>query len=173
MLFVLLGCLTPRVEKLEAQVTSLEADKDALQAQVDALQAEVRAMQEEKEPVRTMPVVVLTPEGLEEAAARAVKVSVVVSPDVWEQLKNQDIPTLLRAIPHKGQDGTVDGLRLSAIRRESIFEKLGFKNGDVVHAWKKAAWQKLSSVEEFKGWEGAEAVLLSRRMELTILEFEE
>lgn len=40
----------------------------------------------------------------------------------------------VRASPHKGADGQVDGYRLSAIRKGSMFEKLGIKNGDVVKA---------------------------------------
>ena len=46
-----------------------------------------------------------------------------------EQLYSQ-----VRATPHKGADGKVDGYRLSGIRRRSLFYKLGIKNGDVVHA---------------------------------------
>ncbi|MEN9785204.1 MAG: hypothetical protein RLZZ299_468 [Pseudomonadota bacterium] len=40
----------------------------------------------------------------------------------------------LRAVPHKDGSGNVDGFRLSAIRKGSLFDKLGIKNGDVVHA---------------------------------------
>jgi general secretion pathway protein C len=39
----------------------------------------------------------------------------------------------MRVAPHKGADGQVDGYRLSAIRRGSLFDKLGIKNGDIVH----------------------------------------
>ncbi len=39
----------------------------------------------------------------------------------------------VRATPHKGPDGEVDGFRLSAIRRGSLLQKLGIKNGDVIH----------------------------------------
>jgi general secretion pathway protein C len=45
-----------------------------------------------------------------------------------EQLYSQ-----IRAVPHKGSDGKVDGYRLSGIRRKSVFHKLGIKNGDIVH----------------------------------------
>ena len=40
----------------------------------------------------------------------------------------------VRVVPHKGSDGAIDGYRLSAIRKGSLFEKLGIKNGDIVHA---------------------------------------
>lgn len=39
----------------------------------------------------------------------------------------------VRATPHKGADGEIDGFRLSAIRRGSLLQKLGIKNGDVIH----------------------------------------
>jgi general secretion pathway protein C len=50
----------------------------------------------------------------------------------------------LRVVPHKDSGGNVDGYRLSAIRRGSIFDKLGIKNGDIVHA---ANGQALTSTE--------------------------
>lgn len=40
----------------------------------------------------------------------------------------------IRAVPHKGADGEIDGYRLSGIRRKSVFHNLGIKNGDVVHS---------------------------------------
>ncbi len=55
-----------------------------------------------------------------------------------EQLYSQ-----VRAVPHKGPDGQVDGYRLSGIRRNSFFNKLGIKNGDIVHA---ANGKELSSM---------------------------
>jgi general secretion pathway protein C len=39
--------------------------------------------------------------------------------------------TQMRAVPHF-QDGKAAGFRLFAIRADSVFEKLGLKNGDVV-----------------------------------------
>ncbi|MGH7806290.1 MAG: type II secretion system protein GspC [Candidatus Binatia bacterium] len=39
--------------------------------------------------------------------------------------------TQVRAVPHF-QDGKAAGFRLFAIRRDSIFEKLGLKNGDII-----------------------------------------
>ena len=40
----------------------------------------------------------------------------------------------IRATPHKGPNGEVDGFRLSSIRQGSMFSQLGIKNGDIVHA---------------------------------------
>jgi type II secretion system protein C len=39
----------------------------------------------------------------------------------------------VRVRPHRDSDGNVDGYRLSAIRRGTILDKLGVKNGDIVH----------------------------------------
>jgi len=45
----------------------------------------------------------------------------------------EKLATQIRVVPHKGPDGEIDGYRLSAIRRGSLFDKLGVKNGDIVH----------------------------------------
>ncbi len=56
-----------------------------------------------------------------------------------EQLYSQ-----IRATPHK--DGsTVDGYRLSGIRRRSLFYKLGIKNGDIVHSVNGTTLDSMSS----------------------------
>ncbi len=39
-----------------------------------------------------------------------------------------------RALLHRGPDGDFDGYRLSAIRRGSLPDKLGIRNGDIVHS---------------------------------------
>jgi general secretion pathway protein C len=50
-------------------------------------------------------------------------------------LENPDkLAGQIRAVPHTGDNGKIDGYRLSGIKRSSLFRKLGIKNGDVVHA---------------------------------------
>jgi type II secretion system protein C len=39
-----------------------------------------------------------------------------------------------RALLHRGPDGEYDGYRMSAIRRDTLPDKLGIRNGDIVHA---------------------------------------
>ena len=39
--------------------------------------------------------------------------------------------TQIRAVPHF-QDGKASGFRLFAIKQDSVFEKIGLKNGDIV-----------------------------------------
>lgn len=43
------------------------------------------------------------------------------------------LATQMRVVPHKGSDGQIDGYRVSSIRKNSLFDKLGIKNGDIVH----------------------------------------
>jgi len=51
-----------------------------------------------------------------------------------EAMENMDkLATQVRVVPHKGSGGDIDGYRLSAIRRGTLFDKLGIKNGDIVH----------------------------------------
>jgi general secretion pathway protein C len=45
----------------------------------------------------------------------------------------EKLASSIRAVPHKGDDGQIDGYRLSGVRRSSLFNKLGIRNGDVVH----------------------------------------
>jgi general secretion pathway protein C len=57
---------------------------------------------------------------------------VVDRSEVDKQMENlNQLFTQIRAVPHF-QDGKAAGFRLFAIRQDSIFEKLGLKNGDVV-----------------------------------------
>lgn len=54
---------------------------------------------------------------------------------VEEAMKDPEkLASQIRVTPHKGADGSVEGYRLSGVRRNSLFSKLGIKNGDVVHA---------------------------------------
>lgn len=45
----------------------------------------------------------------------------------------EGISRMGRALLHRGPDGEFDGYRLSAIRRNTIADKLGIRNGDIVH----------------------------------------
>jgi general secretion pathway protein C len=46
----------------------------------------------------------------------------------------ESVQKMGRALLHRGPDGNYDGYRLSAIRRGSLPDKLGIKNGDVIHS---------------------------------------
>lgn len=52
-----------------------------------------------------------------------------------EALQNVEmLATQMRATPHKGPDGQIDGFRLQSIKKGSLFSKLGITNGDIVHS---------------------------------------
>ena len=53
---------------------------------------------------------------------------------VDEQLSDlAGLGRMARAFLHRAPDGSYDGYRLSAIRRNTLPDKLGIKNGDIVH----------------------------------------
>lgn len=59
----------------------------------------------------------------------------IVEQAVLDQLLEnpEQLASQVRVIPHKDEGGQIDGYRLSGIRRNSIFYKLGVKNGDIIH----------------------------------------
>jgi len=60
----------------------------------------------------------------------------------------ESISRMGRALLHRGPDGEFDGYRLSAIRRNTLADQLGIKNGDVVHS---VNGQALNSVQGAMG----------------------
>ena len=56
-----------------------------------------------------------------------------------------DLMTQVRAIPHKSKDGTMQGFKVFQIRRNSLFQKVGLKNHDVIQ---RINGQQLDSVEK-------------------------
>jgi general secretion pathway protein C len=62
--------------------------------------------------------------------------SFAIDRSLWEA-KLQDLTSLsreARPLLHRGPDGNYDGYRLSAIRRGSLADQLGIKNGDIIHS---------------------------------------
>ena len=70
----------------------------------------------------------------------------VVSRELLDKYINdiESISRMGRALLHRGPDGEFDGYRLSAIRRNTLADKLGIRNGDVVHS---VNGQSLNSVQ--------------------------
>ena len=60
----------------------------------------------------------------------------IVSRETLDKYMNDmdSLSRMGRALLHRGPDGAYDGYRMSAIRRNSIADKLGIKNGDIVHS---------------------------------------
>ncbi|MEN0062643.1 MAG: type II secretion system protein GspC [Myxococcota bacterium] len=59
-----------------------------------------------------------------------------VSRDLFDKYINdmESITKLGRALLHRGPDGSFDGYRLAAIRRNTLADQLGIKNGDIIHS---------------------------------------
>lgn len=55
-----------------------------------------------------------------------------------------DLMTQIRAVPHMGAEGTINGFQLFEIVKESIYDKVGLKNQDVL---KRVNGQAINSVE--------------------------
>jgi type II secretion system protein C len=72
----------------------------------------------------------------EEGVTQAGPNKFVIEKEVLDKLLEnpEQLYSQVRAVPHKGPDGQVDGYRLSGIRRKSLFYKLGVKNGDIIHS---------------------------------------
>ena len=60
----------------------------------------------------------------------------------------EGISRMGRALLHRGPDGEFDGYRLSAIRRNTLADQLGIKNGDIIHS---VNGQPLTSVQSAMG----------------------
>lgn len=82
--------------------------------------------------------------------------------------------TQIRAVPHF-QDGKASGFRLFAIRRDSIFEKIGLKNGDIVSRINGNELtdpaRAMAMIQELRG-ENRITVELSRNREPTTMTYE-
>ncbi|MCB9778251.1 MAG: PDZ domain-containing protein [Alphaproteobacteria bacterium] len=95
------------------------------------------AMEDKAEPVRPSgPAALGKGEEKDEGVEKAGDNKFIVDADLVESaLANPEkLAGQIRVAPHKDASGNVDGYRLSGIRRNSLFRKLGIKNGDIVHA---------------------------------------
>jgi type II secretory pathway component PulC len=58
-----------------------------------------------------------------------------VSREAVEKLQDiEELTSTIRDVPHLNSQQLIDGYRLSGIRRSSIFDNLGIKNGDILTA---------------------------------------
>ena len=73
-----------------------------------------------------------------------------VSRDMIDKYMNdmEALSKMGRALLHRGPDGQFDGYRLSAIRRNTLADKLGIKNGDVIHSVNGKSLNSMSAAME-------------------------
>lgn len=121
---------------LDAEIIKIESRKVHLKRANG--QIEILSMDEEDKSVRASSEPSPAGEDADGEDAQIEQVSetkFIVERDLVDKyLGNLDgIARMGRAIPHRGADGDIDGYRLSGIRRNTVGQKLGIKNGDIVH----------------------------------------
>ena len=100
-----------------------------------------------------------------------------VSRDLIDKYINdiESISRMGRALLHRGTDGEYDGYRLSAIRRNTLADKLGIRNGDVIHAVNGKDLNSVQSAMEAyqtMASEGNFSFEVTRRGQRTTLDYE-
>lgn len=84
--------------------------------------------------------------GTEEGITKVSETEYTISRETFDKYMSdiEGLSKLGRGLLHRGPDGQFDGYRLTSIRRNSVAEQLGIRNGDVVHA---VNGQSLDSVQ--------------------------
>lgn len=145
MILLALACLPD--SDISDRVAALEAENAALTARVYALEEHERElMQQLSRWEQTLAVLQAAASGGAPPDAETLNAAL---PDATEggcradgdgfrvdaaRLNPDEVSRALRLVPHRGPDGESDGFRLSGIRRGSLPESCGFKNGDIVHS---------------------------------------
>ncbi len=92
-------------------------------------------------------------EGVEQLSETEFRVSKALLDQNLNDLEG--LSKLGRALLHRGPDGEYDGYRLSAIRRGSLADKLGIRNGDIIHNVNGTALNSVpGAMEAFSGLTG-------------------
>jgi len=190
MLMLLLAC-SPSSD-IEERLVILEAENAALQERIDALEdhdqmqlqqlarweqtmAMLQMAMRGQAPALTAPEI--TPELAPESATGGDEDSGIektgdntytIKREVLDQLEQnpEELYSQLRVLPHKDENGDNDGFRLSGVRRDSFFYKIGLKNGDIVHSVNGYAITSTNATMEAYealGEESIYAVSLTRR----------
>lgn len=87
----------------------------------------------------------------------------------------EDLMSMVRLVPHKDEQGEVDGYRMSGIRRGSVARKLGFLNGDILHSVNDVVVGSMSTaLEVVEGLQDADHVTVQvfRRSQLLTRTYE-
>ncbi|HMV65787.1 MAG TPA: type II secretion system protein GspC [Myxococcota bacterium] len=80
----------------------------------------------------------------------------------------EGLSRLGRALLHRGADGEYDGYRLSAIRRGTLADQLGIRNGDIIHSVNGTTLNSVQgAMEAFQGLTGGMKSGSSFKFEVT------
>lgn len=80
----------------------------------------------------------------------------------------EGLSKLGRALLHRGADGEYDGYRLSAIRRGSLADQLGIRNGDIIHMVNGTSLNSVQgAMEAFQGLTGSLSAGSNFKFEVT------
>ena len=115
------------------------------------------------------------PEQLVTFMKEASRIRIHISKEEWQNLE-EELPhagSNLRITKHKSVEGFVDGYRVTGVRRQSVWFKLGFRNGDVVMAYNGLPLTEIDKVRQIyldnrHSSEGL--ILIKRRGAFTVLE---
>jgi S1-C subfamily serine protease len=161
MLLLLLACAhTPDPEAVDARFTALEEARASDAARIDALEQRVEQLETAVTSSRVGSGLV---EG--EAGALGAYTGSHCDPDGESdgfvlppkgEVSQEALLASGRVVPHRAADGTIDGLRLTAIRRGSLLDSCGVRNGDILRSVEGMA---LTTLEEL---EAAHAAMLDR-----------
>ena len=158
MLFFFLACMSPKINKMEQEILEIQAQNAILEARVSELEEDIQEMEE---PIKQLESIVgiisksgfstrtstshsraskgeVDPtllENIKEGMKNAPVTPFTISKTQMEMLKQtNELSKMLRIVPHRSSEGYIDGYRLSGIRRGSVPEQLGVKNGDILMA---------------------------------------
>ena len=93
-------------------------------------------------------------EGTHWTAARADLDALLSDPDTLSRAG--------RLLPHRGLDGEMDGYRISAIRRASVLDSCGLRNGDVVQRFNGHAFVDLTGpLAAYDSLQGSETITIA------------
>ena len=193
MYMLLMGCMSAKINKLEQDIAAVQMQNAALEAQVVQLEADVQKMEQSMEQLQ--PVIDMIENfGVSSPPAQKKK---GLPPD-WEKTNTENSKNapiinisltkeqialinqhntenrLLRTTLNKTEDGYIKGYRLTGIRRMSLPDELGFKNGDILVAVNgKPIYPKEEALKRYEEVQQASSftLLLIRRNKYQNLQF--
>jgi general secretion pathway protein C len=119
----------------DAELTAIEARRVTLRRSDGSIEF-LTMDPDEKAPARKSTTTAKATDGDDDGIQEVAEGKYIVPRETMDKYMS-DLDALSRmgrALLHRGPDGEYDGYRMSAIRRNSMADKLGIKNGDIVHS---------------------------------------